>query len=130
MASAARKAAPRFSAAAARARSPSAGSDAAARTAAASSSPEAIRTIAPLLLEMLGDVAEVFHVRTGNYRLAENRRLQDVVPALVGERSSHEHDSRVREQAAELSDGIEQQDVVRLGTRRRCGAPTQLRFIQ
>jgi hypothetical protein len=55
------------------------------------------------------DFGEVFHMRTRYDGPRGHGRLQDVVTAARGQRATHEHHVRQREQAGELADGIEQQ---------------------
>ena len=46
-------------------------------------------------------------MRTEDHRLAECRRLQDVVPPARNQRASHKNDARVFKGGSEFSDGIE-----------------------
>ena len=74
--------------------------------------------------KILRDGLEVLHVRAHDDRLAEQRRLEDVVAAAYRQRAAHEDHVGQREQAAQFADGIEQQHAgrARAPARRRGGS--------
>ena len=62
------------------------------------------------------DLREVLHVRTEHDRLAEDRRLEDVVASRVDQAAADEDRGRDLEELRELADGVEDDDVAaRLG---------------
>ena len=72
----------------------------------------------------LGDLLEVLHVRPEDHRLAEDRRLEDVVPAVIGEAAADEHRRRHLIELRQLADRVEHHDVgARLGVDRQLRSP-------
>ena len=61
-------------------------------------------------MKLFRDGREVFHVRAHDDRLAEIRRLQNVVTAAHRQRASHEDNISDVKEGRELADGIQQQD--------------------
>ena len=61
--------------------------------------------------EIVGNRLEIFHVGSQNHGLAEEGGLEDVVAAASGESAAHENDVGDGEEAAQLADGVEQEDV-------------------
>ena len=74
--------------------------------------------------EGVGDLLEVLHVRAEDDRLAEHRRLQDVVSALVDQAPADEHRRRHLIELRQLAERVEHDDVgARLGVDRQLGTP-------
>ena len=69
-------------------------------------------------------------MRPGDHRLAEERRLQDIVTPALGQRSAHENHVRHGEQAAQLADGIEQQDAGLAAIRASQCGPPDVRYVR
>ena len=61
--------------------------------------------------ERLGDLAEVLHVRAEHDRLAEDRRLEDVVPAGRHEAAADEHDRGHLVDLRQFAERVEHDDV-------------------
>ena len=119
--------APRFDSTSARAAAPSrarrTGSVSSASS--ASSSPRALCHLDRRVLrdERFGDLLEVVHVRPEHDRLAEHRRLEDVVPAGVDQAAADEHRRRNLIDLRELADRVEDDDVgARLGVDGQIGS--------
>ena len=73
--------------------------------------------------ERVGDLLEVLHVRPEHDRLAEHRRLEDVVAAVIDEAAADEHRRRDLIELRQLADRIEHHHVgARLGVDRQLGA--------
>ena len=70
--------------------------------------------------ERVGDLLEVLHVRAEDDRLAEDRRLEDVVAAVIHEAAADEHGRRHLVELRQLADRVEHDDVgARLGVDRQ-----------
>ena len=119
--------APRLASTSARAAAPSrarrTGSRTSASSASSSSRSDCTWIAAPLAQKRLGDLREVLHVRAEDDRLAEHRRLEDVVAAVIDEAAADEHDGRHLIELRQLADRVEHDDVgARLGVDRQLGA--------
>ncbi len=74
--------------------------------------------------EGVGDLLEVLHVRSEHDRLAEDRGLEDVVAAMVGQAAADEHRRRELVELRELAKRVEHDDVrARIGVDRQIGSP-------
>ena len=74
--------------------------------------------------ERVGDLLEVLHVRAEDDRLAEDRRLEDVVAAVIDQAAADEHRGGHLIELRQLADRVEHDDVgARLGVDRQLGAP-------
>ena len=74
--------------------------------------------------ERVGDLLEVLHVRAEHDRLAEDRRLEDVVAAVIDEAAADEDRGRQLIELRQLADRVEHDDVgARLGVDRQLGSP-------
>ena len=74
--------------------------------------------------ERVGDLLEVLHVRAEDDRLAEDRRLEDVVAAVIDEAAADEHGGGELIELRQLADRVEDDDVgARLGVDRQLGSP-------
>ena len=70
--------------------------------------------------ERVGDLLEVLHVRPEHDRLAEDRRLEDVVAAVIDQAAADEHRGRQLIELRQLADRVEHDDVgARLGVDRQ-----------
>ena len=57
--------------------------------------------------ESIPDRSKILEMRAGDHRLGAKRRLEDVVPAAIRERTAHEHDVANGKERAQLPHGIE-----------------------
>ena len=94
------------------------------RTGSPSSSSSAVSQLAaaphldrgPLVEKRLGDLGEVLHVRTKDDWLSEHRGFEDIVAAGIHEAAANEHHGADLIKLRQLSDRVENDDVVaRLG---------------
>ena len=77
----------------------------------------------PGVAQLRGDVEEVEQVRTGEHRLAQGRRLQQVVPAVGHQAAADESDVGQGIEEQQLAHGIAEQHLGRACHRLAAGAP-------
>src|ERR1700744_4377508 len=83
-----------------------------------------------MTFEMLLDVPEVFEVRAGNDRFAEDGRFQNVMAPPLGDFPAHKNHVCVLEKTAQLADRIEQQHVCPEIRHFAAACPTQSGSLQ
>ena len=116
--------APRLASTSARAAAPRrarrTGSVTSASSASSSSRSDCTCTAASFARNVVGDLLEVLHVRPEHDRLAEDRRLEDVVAAVIDQAAADEHRGRQLIELRQLADRVEHDDVgARLGVDRQ-----------